>query len=297
MQIILPAKSQCKTGNCINGKGKMDFGWCVYEGNFVNGQAEGNGSMMYADYTYQGGFKNGMEDGDGVIVYKDGRKENVHYVNGQKSEDPIKLSPGEYKPLMPQDKNCLLGDCINGFGTYQYTGGNKYVGYRVDYKMEGKGVFYFKNGDKLDAVFHNNIPIKGTYTYINGIKYIGTYDSNGKELNGDIISYTGAMIPYVNGKPIIPEKPQVDKTAYKDPRVKFSRNSSLNCSCCQGYGVLTLQSLHINSNSNYYNSINYFQSRCNCCKGSGDKNDQKEFKPDKGGVSFYYGNYNTGSIK
>ena len=139
--IISVTHAQCKSGNCINGTGKMDYGWCVYEGAFVNGKAEGTGTIKYDDYTYTGNFKNGMENGDGIIVYKDGRKENVHYVNGEKVQGPTKLAVGEYKPFNELDSNCISGNCINGYGTYLWASGNKYTGNWKNYKRECIGSF------------------------------------------------------------------------------------------------------------------------------------------------------------
>ena len=148
--------------------------------------------MKYEDYSYSGHFVNGLEDGEGIITNNNGGKENVVYEKGVKQVSHLaKVEEKDYKPINPQDVNCLSGDCINGFGTYQFPSGNKYVGNRVNYKMEGKGIVYFSNHDKLEATFHDNKPVEGTYTYISGAKYSGTYDANGLELNGTITSPTG----------------------------------------------------------------------------------------------------------
>jgi hypothetical protein len=62
--------AQCLSGNCENGNGRFDFGWCTYEGSFKNGKPEGQGVMRYSDYTYTGEFRNGVEDGNGAILRK-----------------------------------------------------------------------------------------------------------------------------------------------------------------------------------------------------------------------------------
>src|SRR3954470_6812549 len=79
------AGGQCKSGDCITGKGVYDFGWCVYNGEFKSGKPDGQGTMKYDDYTYVGSFSNGVEDGQGVITYKSGKTEEVLYSKGVKS--------------------------------------------------------------------------------------------------------------------------------------------------------------------------------------------------------------------
>ena len=44
--------------------------------------------------------------------------------------------------------SCIEGDCINGYGTYTWASGNKYVGEWKDGKQHGQGIFTFANGDK-----------------------------------------------------------------------------------------------------------------------------------------------------
>lgn len=238
MQTISPVKSQCKSGNCINGTGKIDFSWCVYEGTFVNGKPEGNGSITYDNYTYKGSFKNGMEDGDGVIIYKDGRKENVHYMEGQKVEGPTKLAAEVYKPLIPQDKNCVTGDCINGYGTYVWTSGNKYTGNWKNYKREGAGTTTSIAGDKFTGTWHNNEKVEGTYTFPNGAVYVGTYMPDGKELNG-LISLHDINIPFVNGVARIPPAPQVSKAESGGNSSVKKRGILTCCRTCNGTGRVT----------------------------------------------------------
>ena len=199
--------SQCISGDCKNGKGKFDFGWCVYEGEFKNEKPEGNGIMKYDDYSYTGNFKNGVEDGKGIITYKNGKTEEVRYSNGKKLDyKPTALKDGEYKELEGHDVNCKSGDCNNGFGTYVFPSGNKYVGNFVNNKREGKGIYYFANGEKFEGIFHDNEKYSGTYTFNTGITYTGTYSADGEPYNGTVSS-GGITLPYVNGKAIIPPKP------------------------------------------------------------------------------------------
>ena len=232
-------QAQCKSGNCVDGTGTYDFSWCLYKGEFKNGKPEGTGTMKYDDYTYTGNFVNGLEDGEGEITNNNGSKELVQFSKGIKQVNYLeKIAAKDYKPIIPQDINCLSGDCINGIGTYQYPSGNKYVGNRVNYKMEGKGIVYFSNKDKLYATFHDNKPVVGTYTYISGATYKGTYNADGLELNGTITSPAGMAIPYVNGKPVIPPKPKVEVAQNQNNNNSSARRERIKTTCgvCFGRG-------------------------------------------------------------
>ncbi len=200
-----PADAQCLSGNCISGKGKYDFGWCSYEGAFKNGKPDGKGSMKYSDYTYTGTFKDGVEDGDGSITYTDGRKEAVRYIGGQKVDGPLKIAASEYKPVEGRDEACISGDCNNGFGTYQFPSGNKYVGHFKDRSREGDGTFYFANGEQFTGTFQNNNYSNGTYTFSTGATYTGTYDAQNNPMNG-VVKAGSRSVPIFNGKAIIPKQ-------------------------------------------------------------------------------------------
>ena len=234
--IMMQGNAQCTSGNCITGTGTYNFGWCIYTGEFKNGKPEGTGTMKYDDYSYTGTFKNGLENGKGIITNKDGSKENVAYNNGIKYIVPIiKMAPGEYKPIQPQDVNCISGDCINGVGTYRFPSGNKYVGNFKDYKREGQGTFYFQNGDQFTGSWANNTEKEGTYTFATGGQYQGTYDGNGNELNGKIL-VAGQVIPFENGKAILPPPPEVSTTYNNSSGVKQPSTERVKkvCPLCHG---------------------------------------------------------------
>jgi hypothetical protein len=237
--------AQCIAGNCVTGVGTYNYGWCIYTGEFKNSKPEGKGSMKYDDYTYTGHFANGLEDGEGVIVKKDGLRENVTYKAGKKITSVLaKVSESDYKSMIVQDENCLSGDCITGYGTYQFPSGNKYTGEFKDRKREGKGVFYFADGDKFDGSWNNNQKASGTYYFNTGAKYTGTYDSQGQEYNGTVTSVTGMAIPYVNGRAIIPPAPQIplgaDLRGGADGKPKPSaERMRMPCSVCFGKGKIS----------------------------------------------------------
>ena len=64
---------------------------------------------------------------------------------------------------------CIKGDCNNGYGTYTYANGNKYVGEYKNGKIHGQGTYTWANGNKYVGEFkdakRNGL---GTYTFANG---------------------------------------------------------------------------------------------------------------------------------
>ena len=51
---------------------------------------------------------------------------------------------------------CIKGVCINGYGTYTYANGNKYVGEYKDGKRNGLGTYTFANGTVDKGIWKNN---------------------------------------------------------------------------------------------------------------------------------------------
>ncbi len=48
---------------------------------------------------------------------------------------------------------CIKGDCINGYGTYTWASGNKYVGEYKDGKRHGQGTLTFADGTVYKGIF------------------------------------------------------------------------------------------------------------------------------------------------
>ncbi|NRF40880.1 hypothetical protein [Pedobacter foliorum] len=203
--IVMTSKaySQCKSGDCKNGTGTYDFGWCIYTGQFKNEKPDGNGLMKYDDYTFEGSFKDGLEDGKGTITYKNGKKENVFYNKGTKIKADEKVAASDWKELEGQSDDCIKGNCITGFGTVLFASGNKYVGNFVNRKKHGNGVFYFTNGDKFEGVFKNDLKDNGTYTFNNGYTYTGEF-LNDDFYNGMFKAPSGNSVAMNNGKVVTP---------------------------------------------------------------------------------------------
>ena len=76
---------------------------------------------------------------------------------------------------------CVSGDCIDGFGTFEYPGGNRYEGEFRDNKRYGTGTFYWENGEKYTGGFKDNVMDgEGTYTWPAGSSFEGTWKNDEK---------------------------------------------------------------------------------------------------------------------
>ena len=74
---------------------------------------------------------------------------------------------------------CIKGDCNNGYGTYTYANGNKYVGEYKNGKIYGQGTYTWTNGNKYVGEFkdakRNGL---GTYIFANGTVDKGIWKNN-----------------------------------------------------------------------------------------------------------------------
>lgn len=242
--IIITTKtySQCKNGDCNNGRGTYDFGWCWYSGEFKNAKPEGKGVMNYDDYSYEGSFKNGVEDGKGIITYKNGKKETASYYKGTKIKQDEKIAVADWKELEStrQDDECISGDCITGFGTMVFPSGNKYVGHFINRKRQGEGTFYINNGDIYVGTFKADLKDYGTYTFSNGYTFTGSF-FNDDFYNGTFSSNFSTSAVMKNGTVQAP--PQLDQallnsgSARKDIKSHDNEGSSKQiCGECHGSG-------------------------------------------------------------
>jgi hypothetical protein len=99
---------------------------------------------------------------------------------------------------------CLNGDCSNGYGTYQFPNGDKYIGDFRQGRPNGRGILYFANGNKYLGDWENNYRQgEGKFIFVVGHVYEGQFKRSqffgkGKMdfANGD--KYTG---DWQNNKP------------------------------------------------------------------------------------------------
>lgn len=93
-----------------------------------------------------------------------------------------------------EPSGCLTGDCLNGYGTYIFPNGNKYMGDFKAGKPNGKGILYCANGSKYMGDWEDNYQQgEGKFTYAEGHEYLGQFQRSqfqGKGImryaNGDV---------------------------------------------------------------------------------------------------------------
>lgn len=103
--------------------------------------------------------------------------------------DPIHLFTPE---------GCVNGNCHDGYGTYIYPNGNRYVGEFLSGKPNGKGILYCANGNKYIGHWKDNMQQgEGKFSFSEGHEYFGQFQrsqfhgkgimryANGDEYNGD----------------------------------------------------------------------------------------------------------------
>ncbi|HEX5626159.1 MAG TPA: caspase family protein, partial [Saprospiraceae bacterium] len=112
-------------------------------------------------------------------------------------------------------QGCTKGDCLNGFGTYQYSSGSYYTGEFKGGKRHGKGIFYYSNqnkylGDwKMDrrhgegkmqfqngdvykgAFFDDRMEGQGTMDFASQDRYSGSWKNNKPNGTGSYYFHSG----------------------------------------------------------------------------------------------------------
>ena len=74
---------------------------------------------------------------------------------------------------------CIEGDCINGYGTYTYANGDKYIGKWKKAKYDGHGTYTYANGDKYIGEWKNGLRNgQGTFAHASGRVEDGIWKRN-----------------------------------------------------------------------------------------------------------------------
>ena len=78
---------------------------------------------------------------------------------------------------------CISGDCVNGYGTYVWDDGGKYIGESKNNLSHGQGTLTYADVDKYVGEYKNGVQQgNGTYTYADGTT------ENGIWKNGELVT-------------------------------------------------------------------------------------------------------------
>ncbi len=157
----------CISGNCDEGYGVRTWeGGIRYEGYFKNSEPNGQGTCTWeTGEKYVGEWKNTKRNGYGYTTYTDGTQPKSGFW-----ENDVFISSKS------KTTGCISGDCKDGFGTYMYDTGGKYVGTFSGSELSGQGTYTAPDGEKYVGEFKSSTYNgQGTYTDTNGNKYIGEW--------------------------------------------------------------------------------------------------------------------------
>ena len=114
---------------------------------------------------------------------------------------------------------CIKGNCSNGFGTYEWTDGDKYVGEWNDGKNEGQGTYIFSDGNKYVGEHKDGKRDgQGTFTYADGKIEKGIWKNNKLiEKNNKSNYITKKKKEYITKK----ENPDKANDIIKEPKRTF----------------------------------------------------------------------------
>ena len=125
-------------------------------------------------------------------------KYSTQITNNINNQQELKFDNGRY-----------VGQVVNGLtegkGIYYFHNGDRYEGDFRNDKREGKAIYYYHNGDRYEGDFRNDIAEgKGIYYYHNGNRYEGDHRNWKKEGKGIAYYNNGdrEMGDFYNDKPI-----------------------------------------------------------------------------------------------
>jgi len=182
-------------GNWVNSK-RNGFGtnyWVSgnwYRGEWIDDLRNGEGTFQYKNNDkYVGEWKDDKKDGEGTFFYANGKTEKGFWANDEYL--------GSKNTTNVAKTGCVSGDCSNGYGTYVFASGEKYVGNWITDKRDGYGTNYWITGEWYKGEWTQDIRNgQGTNFYADGEKYEGQWVDGkrhgyGTETNVDGTTKTG----------------------------------------------------------------------------------------------------------
>ncbi len=164
----------------LNGYAKHDFpNGDNYTGNYVNGNKSGFGIYKWkaSSTEYYGEWNNNMMNGYGYVVTNNKTTQAGIYTNGKLTTDLLQ----DYKNKKVTGNNCL-GDCKNGYGSIQYSGGDVYSGFFINgYRSRIGGYLWHSTKNFHTGQYDSKGNRMGT-----GMFADNTYVYFGEMINGDL---------------------------------------------------------------------------------------------------------------
>lgn len=160
-------EGKCKSGDCVNGKGKWVTKEYTYEGDFKNGLREGYGVCRYKNGDiYDGDWKKDLKDGYGIYVQSDKRRfdgdwrEN-HMIKGKffnwRGDMVYEGTPDNYYSHNKEEEKRILAEA-------KAKRESEPVKECVCDKCNGSGIFTFKSAKIWYSPVYENGKQVGTAT-------------------------------------------------------------------------------------------------------------------------------------
>ena len=157
------------------------------------------------------------------------------------SSNALAIVTSKYIPdlgYIQDDFECVKGDCDNGFGTCEYSGGGKYIGEWVNGYAHGKGSYFYHKGNTYHGEWKNGLRNGfGQYTSKLSI-YIGYFKNSFKHGEG---SETWPGNKELNYKGFYNEGNKISEDDFNKLN-DFKKQNEYGCiegNCENGYGVGT----------------------------------------------------------
>jgi len=190
----------------LNGVGRIDSERVYYIGEFLDAYFNGFGIGMYKNGDkYMGSWQKGNKHGIGVLIKNDGSVLKGFFKNNALTSEYV-LSYTIYNFINKTKKGCVSGDCINGYGSYNFDNGDLYVGTWKNGSKHGNGNYYWKSGKVYCGEFKEG-KFDGFGSLMYGIDanlecYIGSWKNGLREGNGTYIFGEGSYSEgnWKNGK-------------------------------------------------------------------------------------------------
>lgn len=189
-------EEKCIEGDCKEGWGKVTVNNIIIDATFKNSSMDGVAYITYPNNSYyHGEYKNNRRDGVGyykwdtgnsyVGGWKNGKQHGLGYTMNKKGvitsgglfEDGkiVTEATDDYRSGKTNG-NCT-GNCVDGFGLYTYTNGDKYWGFFKNNQRYGVGTYYWNNKSLYTGAYNLDGERNGygIYTYVDGSVFKGMF--------------------------------------------------------------------------------------------------------------------------